>query len=368
MGKTQINYRIDEDLLEQIKDAAKNEGVSYTQWIINLCKKKLSGTDESSEMELKTRANNLEANLSSTMYSELSSKLEDLEANLSSNLSSEVQALENRLSAQLSSNLSSNLSSEVQALENRLSTLSSNQYSELSSEVKDLEDRLSAQLSSKVEEVEEKLSGQMSSKYSELSSKVKDLEAISSSNQYSTWSSKLEDLEDRLSTLSSTQYSELSSTSEVKDKLTELETWQQVTGKSLLDKIAELTIQIQELTIPPQKPPKSDLPEEETSTGPDEEIDSNLTINKTDLDESITDKPTEEEVAEPTEEAPLEEVPSGNPVELDERIRQLSPVLSFNFKEIAQKLNAEGYRHPKTGSEWAVVTLSKFMKCQGIVK
>lgn len=35
MGTIQINYRIDEDLLNRIKDAAKARGIKYTSWMID---------------------------------------------------------------------------------------------------------------------------------------------------------------------------------------------------------------------------------------------------------------------------------------------------------------------------------------------
>ena len=42
MAKQQINFRIDPDLLAQIKDQAQKEGISYTQWIINACLSQLN--------------------------------------------------------------------------------------------------------------------------------------------------------------------------------------------------------------------------------------------------------------------------------------------------------------------------------------
>lgn len=37
MAKQQINFRIDPTLLAKIKDRARKEGISYTQWIRNAC-------------------------------------------------------------------------------------------------------------------------------------------------------------------------------------------------------------------------------------------------------------------------------------------------------------------------------------------
>ena len=34
MAKTQVNFRIDGDLLDKIKDAAQENDETYTQWII----------------------------------------------------------------------------------------------------------------------------------------------------------------------------------------------------------------------------------------------------------------------------------------------------------------------------------------------
>jgi len=42
MAKQQINFRIDPALLDQIKDQAQKEGISYTQWIINACLSQLN--------------------------------------------------------------------------------------------------------------------------------------------------------------------------------------------------------------------------------------------------------------------------------------------------------------------------------------
>ncbi|MDR9404601.1 MAG: hypothetical protein RI580_14305 [Halothece sp. Uz-M2-17] len=42
MAKQQINFRIDPVLLQKIKDRAQQEGVSYTQWIINACLSQLA--------------------------------------------------------------------------------------------------------------------------------------------------------------------------------------------------------------------------------------------------------------------------------------------------------------------------------------
>lgn len=42
MAKQQINFRIDPSLLEQIREQAEKEGISYTQWIINACLSQLN--------------------------------------------------------------------------------------------------------------------------------------------------------------------------------------------------------------------------------------------------------------------------------------------------------------------------------------
>lgn len=41
MAKTQINFRIEEDLLKAIQKKADKQGISYTAWIINQCKASL---------------------------------------------------------------------------------------------------------------------------------------------------------------------------------------------------------------------------------------------------------------------------------------------------------------------------------------
>jgi hypothetical protein len=38
MTKTQINFRIDQDLLQIVKEVAAGQGIGYTDWIINQCK------------------------------------------------------------------------------------------------------------------------------------------------------------------------------------------------------------------------------------------------------------------------------------------------------------------------------------------
>jgi hypothetical protein len=42
MAKQQINFRIDPILLKQIKDRAQQEGMTYTQWIVNACVSQLA--------------------------------------------------------------------------------------------------------------------------------------------------------------------------------------------------------------------------------------------------------------------------------------------------------------------------------------
>ncbi len=42
MAKQQINFRIDPTLLQEIKNRARKEGISYTQWIINACVSQLT--------------------------------------------------------------------------------------------------------------------------------------------------------------------------------------------------------------------------------------------------------------------------------------------------------------------------------------
>jgi hypothetical protein len=40
-NRTQVNFRIDTSLLEAIKQAAAEQGISYTQFILDACKAKL---------------------------------------------------------------------------------------------------------------------------------------------------------------------------------------------------------------------------------------------------------------------------------------------------------------------------------------
>lgn len=40
-SRTQINFRIDEDFLQEIKDAARVQGISHTEFILNACKQAL---------------------------------------------------------------------------------------------------------------------------------------------------------------------------------------------------------------------------------------------------------------------------------------------------------------------------------------
>lgn len=37
MSRTQVNFRIDEDLLDRIREEADREGIPYTAWIVKQC-------------------------------------------------------------------------------------------------------------------------------------------------------------------------------------------------------------------------------------------------------------------------------------------------------------------------------------------
>lgn len=50
MQKTQINFRIDLDLLEAIKTKAEEEGIPYTNWIVETCKEKLGYSNSNSNL------------------------------------------------------------------------------------------------------------------------------------------------------------------------------------------------------------------------------------------------------------------------------------------------------------------------------
>lgn len=62
MQKTQINFRIDLDLLEAIKTEAEQAGIPYTNWIVEVCKEKLGYS-----------------NSNKTLYSEAENRLLELQ-------------------------------------------------------------------------------------------------------------------------------------------------------------------------------------------------------------------------------------------------------------------------------------------------
>ena len=80
IGRTQVNFRIEETLLQEIKKAAKIQGISYSEFILNTCKKAL-GYEISMEDASLTNIQSMPARLEyvESILEEYSQRLDNLE-------------------------------------------------------------------------------------------------------------------------------------------------------------------------------------------------------------------------------------------------------------------------------------------------
>jgi uncharacterized protein (DUF1778 family) len=85
-NRTQVNFRIDTELLEAIKQAAAERGISYTQLILDACKAELGR--EVTDTKASTNSNGLK---------ELKARIAELEQRLAERIVREKSLVENDL-------------------------------------------------------------------------------------------------------------------------------------------------------------------------------------------------------------------------------------------------------------------------------
>ncbi len=85
-NRTQVNFRIDTELLEAIKQAAAERGISYTQFILDACKAELGR--EVTDTAASTNLNGLK---------ELKARIAELEQRLAERIVRETSLVENDL-------------------------------------------------------------------------------------------------------------------------------------------------------------------------------------------------------------------------------------------------------------------------------
>jgi transcriptional regulator with XRE-family HTH domain len=87
--KTQLNFRIEEELLEKIKEAALSNGKTHTEWIINCCEERL-GIKELSAEEIIKRLEQLEKRIAELEGQRKEEKTPELETTQSDHVSEEL--------------------------------------------------------------------------------------------------------------------------------------------------------------------------------------------------------------------------------------------------------------------------------------